>query len=118
MALFQCPFGGVLMRAVVDDDMHAFAPRDMTHDVRVDPRNRLEPAGPILAIVRPGNPGRFVALPLCRHTIAEFGGSRWFGDSLYGHIQKTNPQSDTEEGRNRTEFFFSTVRSVVNLGFL
>ena len=37
-------------------------------DLGVDPRNRTEFAGPVRLVMRPGDPGRAVRLPLRRHT--------------------------------------------------
>ena len=44
--------------------------RKLAHDLAVDPRDGREPAGPVVAIVRPGDPGGLVRLPLGRHAEA------------------------------------------------
>ena len=58
-------------RRIIDDQFNALMPREISNDLGIDPRNRLEPARPVAAIVRPCEPGCIVRLPLSRHPIAE-----------------------------------------------
>ncbi len=60
---------------VVDQNVDLLDAREMADDLRIDPRNRLELARPVGAIVRPRDPRGLVRLPLGRHAIAERGGS-------------------------------------------
>ncbi len=59
---------------VLDEDVHFLARGEQTNDLSVDPRDGLEFAGPVFAIVRPGEPCGLVRLPLGRHAVAEFAG--------------------------------------------
>ena len=43
-------------------------------DLGVDPGDRRELAGPVVAVVGPGDPGRLVRLPFGGHPVAERGG--------------------------------------------
>ncbi len=62
-----------LGRFIVDQDVHLLDAREVANDLRVDPRNGLELARPVGAVVRPRDPGGLVRLPLGRHAIAERG---------------------------------------------
>ena len=69
--------GGALasLVAVLHQDAHALDAREMAHDVGIDPGNRREFAGPVGALVRPGEPGGFVRLPFGGHAVALSAGS-------------------------------------------
>ena len=55
---------------IIDDDAHPLNAGEVTDNVGVDPRNRLEFAGPIGEFVRPGEPRRDLRLPFGRHSEA------------------------------------------------
>jgi hypothetical protein len=51
---------------VVAQDLDALVAVQHANDLALDPRDGRELAGPIGLVVRPGDPGRIVELPLCR----------------------------------------------------
>ncbi len=57
--------------AAADDDVHLLDAAQVADDLGVDPGNRSELAGPVVAVVRPGDPGRRVRLPFGGHAIAQ-----------------------------------------------
>src|SRR5262249_51411759 len=63
-----------LHRRVVDQDADALAGDELADDLGVDPRDRRELPRPVAPLMRPGEPGRRVRLPLGRHAVAERGG--------------------------------------------
>ncbi len=66
-----------LHRAIADDDVDRLDAAQVPDDLGVDPGDRRELAGPVVAVVRPGDPGRRVRLPFGGHAIAERGGVRF-----------------------------------------
>src|SRR5262249_55467641 len=68
-------------RAGWDQELNVFVPRECPDDLGVYPRDRPEPAGPVGLVVRPGEPGRGVRLPLGWHAVAAGGG----GVCGFGH---------------------------------
>jgi hypothetical protein len=54
---------------VVDEDVDVFDAREMTNDLAVDPRDGLEFAGPVVGVMRPGDPGGGVRSPLGGHAV-------------------------------------------------
>jgi hypothetical protein len=67
---------------VADQNAHTLHAGQLADDFRVDPRNGRELSGPVAAIVRPGNPGGFVRLPLGGHPKAEGAGRRVHQSSI------------------------------------
>ena len=63
-------FGG----GIFDDDVHPLDARQMADDLGIDPGDWRELARPVGAVVRPGQPGGGVRLPLGGHAVAERGG--------------------------------------------
>ncbi len=63
----RAPFG----LRVLDQNVHALPRREQAHDLRIKPGNGLELARPVLGIVRPGQPGGLVRLPLGGHAVAQ-----------------------------------------------
>ena len=61
--------GAVFGCLIVHQNVHIFDARQMPHDLRVDPGDGLEFAGPVLGVVRPGEPGGGVRLPFSGHAI-------------------------------------------------
>src|SRR5437762_2440135 len=61
---------------IIDDQLDALMPRMMANDFRVDPRDRLELAGPVIAIMRPRQPGGPVRLPFGREAHRGMSSSR------------------------------------------
>jgi hypothetical protein len=59
--------GAALGGLVVDQDVDVFDAGEMADDLGVDPGDGLEFAGPVLGVVRPGDPGGGVGLPLGGH---------------------------------------------------
>jgi hypothetical protein len=60
-----------LVGAVLDQDPRRLPRRDPADDLRIDPRDRAEAAGPVGRVVRPADPGRRVRLPLRGHAVAQ-----------------------------------------------
>ena len=58
-----------LHRLAADDDVHRFDAAQVPDDLGIDPRHRRELSGPVVAIVRPRDPGCRVWLPLRGHAI-------------------------------------------------
>src|SRR5580698_7315481 len=56
---------------VVYEDVHIFHLREMADNLAIDPRNGLKLAGPVLGVVRPGDPSGGVRSPFSRHAIVE-----------------------------------------------
>ncbi len=71
---------------IVDQDVDPLDAREVTNDLGVDPRNRLELARPVGAIVRPRDPGGVVRLPLGGHAIAERGGRLGSVSDVFGML--------------------------------
>ena len=63
--------GTFLCIRVLDEDVDLFDRSELPHDLGIDPRDRLEASGPIAGVVRPGDPGCGVRLPLGRHAVAQ-----------------------------------------------
>ena len=63
-----------LHRPAADDDVDHLDAAQVADDLGVDPGDRRELAGPVVAVVRPGDPGRRVRLPFGGHAVAERGG--------------------------------------------
>src|SRR5207244_1573143 len=61
----------------VGEDVDRFALVQVVDDVGVDPGDGVELAGPVVGVVRPGEPRRLVRLPLGGH--AQAGGRRGVG---------------------------------------
>jgi len=61
--------GALLCRFVVDEDIDLFDLRKMTDDLRINPGDGLELAGPVLGVVRPRDPGGGVWCPLGGHAV-------------------------------------------------
>ena len=59
--------GGFFGGAVVYEDAYALDARQFAHDFGIDPGNRGEPAGPVAAVMRPGDPGSLVRFPFGGH---------------------------------------------------
>ncbi len=76
-----CP---ALHRTVADHDVNGLGPAEHANDLGVHPRDRSELTGPVLAVMRPGNPGRRMRLPLRGHLETKLGGGRFHGFSLEG----------------------------------
>jgi len=69
-------FAGVFLgRSIGDDQFDSFVSRKIANDFRVDPRDRFKLSRPVVAIVRPGQPGSLVRLPLGRHANRVLGSS-------------------------------------------
>src|SRR5581483_1787778 len=64
-------FYAALGCGIFHDEMHALARCEQPDDLGVDPRNRLELAGPVFRIVRPGKPGGLVPFPLGGYAVLE-----------------------------------------------
>src|SRR5690348_15215529 len=62
--------------SILDQDFDTLVPREIADDFGIDPRDRIEFARPVGAVVGPSQPGGSVGLPLGGHAIAERGGSR------------------------------------------
>ena len=58
-------------RAVLHQDAHRSTAAQLAHDLGIHPRNGREAARPVVAIVRPGDPGGLVRLPFGGHAEAE-----------------------------------------------
>ena len=56
---------------VVHDDANLLDTGKLADDLGVDPGDGLEASGPVVGVVRPGDPGGGVGLPLGRHAVAE-----------------------------------------------
>src|SRR5687768_3007342 len=56
----------VTHRLVVAENLHTLVRGEHAHDLAVHPRDRRELARPVGLVVRPRDPRRVVALPLCR----------------------------------------------------
>ena len=71
----------LLVGLAVHQQAHALARDNLADDLPIDPADRLYLIRPVDGIVRPDQPGRFVALPFRRHGEAECGGrqGRRFG---------------------------------------
>ncbi len=71
-------FGDIFRKAVafgrLHKDVHAFGLREEADDLRVDPGDGFELVGPILVVVGPGDPCRFMLGPFRGHGVAEGGG--------------------------------------------
>ena len=52
---------------VRDENLYAFHGRKFADNFSVDPRNGRETSGPVVFVVRPGQPGSFVRLPFRGH---------------------------------------------------
>ena len=63
-----------LHRATGYYDVHGLDAAEMADDLGVDPGNGRELARPVVAVVRPGDPGRLVRLPFGGHAVAKLGG--------------------------------------------
>ena len=59
---------------VADHDVDRLGPAEQADDLGIHPRDGPELAGPILAVVRPGDPGRRVRLPFRGHPKTKLGG--------------------------------------------
>ena len=72
--LVQALGGSDLHLPPLDHDVDPLDPAQVPDDLGVDPGHRRELAGPVVAVVGPGDPGRLVRLPLGGHPISELGG--------------------------------------------
>ena len=50
---FQCLVRELLLRRVLDNQFHALVPAEVSNDLGVNPRNRLEFARPVEFVMRP-----------------------------------------------------------------
>ena len=75
-------------RSAADHDLNPFDPAQMADDLGVDPTDRRELAWPVVAIVRPGDPGRRMRLPFGRHAVTEC------GRCLHGHHESKQVRVD------------------------
>ena len=66
------------------EDAHALVRREQAHDLGVHPADRRELAGPVALVVRPGDPGRRVRLPLRRHPNSTAAISRFIVEEAAG----------------------------------
>jgi hypothetical protein len=71
VAFLQNAPDALLGLGVLDQNAHAFHARQMTNDLAIQPRDRLEFSRPVGFLVRPGEPGGLVRLPLGRHPEAQ-----------------------------------------------
>ena len=75
-AFLQNLAGAFLGCGIVDNNVDFFPASQMADDLGVDMRDAGELTRPVALVVRPGNPGRLVRLPLGWH--AELGMSESF----------------------------------------
>src|SRR5260370_11195122 len=96
-------FGG----AVFDKKMGAFHLRQMTDDLRKRPRDGRKFSGPIRYLVRPAEPGGFMAFPFGGHAEAEgarrFDGRRRFHWPKEFNTEVTPPGSGQAPSAENTE---------------
>ena len=59
---------------VVDQEMNPLRAVKVAYDFGVDPGNGSESAGPVAALMRPGDPGRLMLLPFRGHSETASGG--------------------------------------------
>ena len=96
----EFPQRAFLRLRVIDQDVHALARREQADDLRVDPRNRLEFSRPVFGIVRPGQPGGLVRLPLGGHAVAEFARC-CLRSAIEMHCYFASPSADQLYARDR-----------------
>ena len=72
--------GERFLLGVVDEDVNAFASVQVADDLGVYPRDGFDLAGPVVGVMRPGEPGRGMRLPFGRHPEDGIDGRSSFGD--------------------------------------
>jgi hypothetical protein len=73
--------GAVFGVGIVDEDVDGFDLGEVANDFGVDPGDGLEFSGPVLGVVRPGDPGRGVGGPLGGHAVVGrlvVGAAQWY----------------------------------------
>ena len=69
LALVQILRARFFGRRIIDDQFDPLVPRQMANDFGVHPWNGLELARPVVAVVRPSQPGGVVRLPFGGHAV-------------------------------------------------
>ncbi len=77
-----------LARRVVDQDAHPLAPRQVADHLAVDPGDRRQLARPVARLVRPGDPGGGVRLPLGGHDKPELSRRGLAAGALHSSIRR------------------------------